>query len=139
MTASTELTLDRIAETFEFLDDWESRFTYLLDLGKRVPEMPLQDKTEATRVHGCQATVHLSARRGEAGRVELAADADAATVKGLIAILLTMYSGRTAQEILTIDAPAYFTKLGLEQHLSPTRRNGLHAMIQRIRAIAEAS
>ena len=132
------LTLDRIAETFEFLDDWESRFTYLLDLGRKVPPMPEDQKNELTRVHGCQATVFMSARPDAQRHIDLAAEADAATVNGLIAILLTMFSGKTPPEILATDAEGYFTKLGLEAHLSPTRRNGLHAMIKRIRAIAEA-
>ena len=138
MPAPHGLTVDRIADTFDFLDDWESRFTYLIDLGKKVPPMPEDQKNELTRVHGCQATVYMSAKADEQRHIDLSAEADAATVNGLIAILLTMYSGRTPQEILATDAEGFFTKLGLEEHLSPTRRNGLHAMIKRIRAIAEA-
>jgi sulfur transfer protein SufE len=134
----TNLTLERIAGNFAALDDWEQRFNYLLDLGKKLPPMEQADKTEPNRVHGCQATVFMKPRvAGSAPpRIELSAWADAATVCGLIVILLTMFSGKSPQEIAAIDAEAYFTKLGLEDHLSPTRRNGLHSMISRIRAIA---
>jgi cysteine desulfuration protein SufE len=132
------LTLERIAGNFAALDDWEQRFGYLLDLGKKLPPMDAADKTEASRVHGCQATVFMKPRLvGAPPHVHLSAWADAATVCGLITILLTMYSGKSPQEIASIDAESYFTKLGLEDHLSPTRRNGLHSMIQRIRAIAQ--
>lgn len=137
----TGLTLERIAGNFAALDDWEQRFNYLLDLGKKLPPMDSADKTEPNRVHGCQATVYLKPRVDTAAaatsRINLSAWADAATVCGLITILLTMYSGKSPSEIAAIDAESYFTKLGLEEHLSPTRRNGLHSMISRIRAIAQ--
>lgn len=139
MSTATGLNLDRIAENFEILDDWEDRFTYLIELGRKVPPMDQADMVEANRVHGCQATVYLKPRiEGDPPRIHLSANADAATVSGLIAILLTMYSGKTPREILDIDAESYFTQLGLEEHLSPTRRNGLHALIQRIRGNAKA-
>jgi cysteine desulfuration protein SufE len=140
MVAQTGLSLDRIAATFEALDDWEQRFSYLLDLGRKLPPMDAGEHVEGNRVHGCQATVFLKPTiEGSPPRLHLSAWADAATVCGLIAILLTMYSGRTLDEVRTIDAEEYFKKLGLEEHLSPTRRNGLHAMIHRIRAIATAA
>ena len=139
MQTVTGLNLDRIATTFESLDDWEQRFAYLLDLGKKLPPMDATDRIEANRVHGCQATVFLKPTiEGTPPRIQYSAWADAPTVCGLIAILLTMYSGKTIDEIGAINAPAYFQRLGLESHLSPTRRNGLHAMIQRIRNIAAA-
>ena len=137
-TIPAGLTLDRIAGNFAALDDWEQRFGYLLDLGKKLPPMDAADRTDANRVHGCQATVFMKPRLvGAPPHVHLSAWADAATVCGLITILLTMYSGKSPQEIASIDAESYFKKLGLEDHLSPTRRNGLHSMIQRIRAIAQ--
>ena len=140
MVAETGLSLDRIAANFEALDDWEQRFSYLLDLGKKLPPMEASEKVEPNRVHGCQATVFLKPTiAGSPPRLHLHAWADAATVCGLIAILLTMYSGRTLDEVRSVDAESYFQRLGLEEHLSPTRRNGLHAMIQRIRAIAAAA
>lgn len=137
MPTTTGLSLDRIAANFESLDDWEQRFSYLLDLGKKLPLMDVTDRIEPNRVHGCQATVFLKPSiEGAPPRLHFSAWADAPTVCGLITILLTMYSGKTLDEIISIDAGSYFTRLGLESHLSPTRRNGLHAMIQRIRAIA---
>ncbi len=122
------------------LDDWEDRFTYLIELGRKLPPMDEADKIETNRVLGCQATVFLKPIvQGDPPRLTFTATADAATVTGLIAILLTMYSGHTPQQILATDAESYFKKLGLEDHLSPTRRNGLHSMIQRIRAHAGAA
>lgn len=139
MTTTNGLDLDRIASNFEMLDEWEDRFTYLIDLGRKLPPMDKADMVEENRVHGCQATVYLKARPGgEPARLSITATADAATVSGLIAILLTMYSGKTPGEILSTDAESYFTRLGLAEHLSPTRRNGLHALIQRIRSVAKA-
>ncbi|MBI1374590.1 MAG: cysteine desulfuration protein SufE [Phycisphaera sp.] len=132
------LTIDEIVENFEFLGDWEERFTYVLDLGKRLPEMDEDDMVEANRVHGCQATVYFKPTVIDADPpvIHFDATADAHIVSGLIAILLTMYNDRTAEQILAVEAEPLFEKMGLEEHLSPTRRNGLHAMIKRIRAIA---
>lgn len=140
MQATTGLNLDKIAENFELLDEWEDRFTYLIELGRKLPPMDQADMVDANRVHGCQATVYLKPTHTDnPPSVHLSATADAATVCGLIAILLTMYSGKSPREILAIDAERYFKRLGLEEHLSPTRRNGLHSMIQRIRTIAQAA
>jgi len=139
-STATGLSLDKIASNFEALGDWEDRFTYLIELGRKLPPMNPADQTEAYRVHGCQATVYMKPTiRSEPKRIELSATTDAATVCGLIAILLTMYSGKSPAEILATDAESYFATLGLEDHLSPTRRNGLHSMISRIRAIAQAA
>jgi cysteine desulfuration protein SufE len=135
--SSTGLTLEKIAANFASLEDWEDRFTYLIELGRKLPAMDPADRAESNRVHGCQATVFLKPTTiGDPLTLRFAAWADAATVSGLLAILLTMYSGKTPREILAIDAESYFKRLGLEDHLSPTRRNGLHAVIRRIRAIA---
>jgi cysteine desulfuration protein SufE len=133
------LTLEKIAANFQSLDEWEDRFTYLIELGRKMPPMAEADKTETNRVHGCQATVYLKpTAEGEPPRLLFSAWADAATVCGLITILLTMYSGRSPQDIASYDAESYFRRLGLEEHLSPTRRNGLYSMIQKIRTIARA-
>lgn len=140
ISTPTGLTLEKIAANFESLDEWEDRFTYLIELGRKMPPMDAADKTEANRVHGCQATVFLKpTAEGNPPRLHFSAWADAATVCGLITILLTMYSGKLPQEIAKLEAESYFTRLGLEQHLSPTRRNGLHSMIQKIRSIAKAA
>lgn len=134
-----DVQLDRIIETFEFLGDWEERFTYLIDLGKKLPSMDEADRNEANRVHGCQATVWLKAEAvGNPPVMEFSAESDAFIVNGLIAILLSALNGKTPREVLDFDAPGLFTRLGLIEHLSPTRRNGLHSMIGRIREIAAA-
>jgi cysteine desulfuration protein SufE len=140
ISTPTGLTLEKIAANFESLDEWEDRFTYLIELGRKMPPMDEADKTEVNRVHGCQATVFLKPfAEGDPPRLHFSAWADAATVCGLITILLSMYSGKAPREIANYDAESYFKRLGLEEHLSPTRRNGLHAMIQKIRSIARAA
>lgn len=140
MSALDLLTIDELKENFELLGDWEQRFTYLLDLGRKVPKMDKADLIEAHRVHGCQSQVWLkmNVQPGEGGApiVRFIANSDAHIVNGLIAILLAMYNGKPAQEILATDAVAMFAELDLEEHLSPTRRNGLHAMVHRIRELA---
>lgn len=131
-----DVQIDRIIEAFEILDDWEERYRYLIDLGKKLKPMEAVDRVEANRVHGCQATVWLKARLNDAGHLELAAESDAFVVNGLIAILLCAYDKSTPREILALDARGLFDRLGLVEHLSPTRRNGLYAMIGRIHEIA---
>lgn len=128
-----------LIDDFELLGDWESRFTHLIDLGRKLPPMPPAEMTEANRVHGCQATVYMmdhTSGRGAPARIDFNATANAHIVNGLIAILRMIYIGRTPTEALAIDPEPIFAKLGLNEHLSPTRRNGLHAMLTRIRAIA---
>lgn len=127
--------IQEIEDTFEFLGDWEERFTYLIDLGKKLPEMPEADRVEANRVHGCQATVWLKADLDDDNRLSLRAVSDAHIVNGLIAIMLSLYDGTTPAEARAIDAKAVVDRLGLSEHLSPTRRNGLWAMIERIAAL----
>jgi len=136
--SNEQLTIDEIVDNFEFLGDWEERFTYVLDLGKKLPPMDEADMIEQNRVHGCQATVYYKPTvvAADPPVIHFDATADAHIVSGLIAILLVMYNDRTPQQILDIDAESIFRKIGLEDHLSPTRRNGLHAMIKRIREVA---
>ncbi len=124
--------ITEIEETFEFLDDWEERFSYLIDLGKKLPTMDEAFKVETNRVHGCQASVWLWVDMDEDHRLELQAISDAHIVNGLIAIMLSLYDGLTPQEARAVDAKAVVDRLGLSDHLSPTRRNGLWAMIERI-------
>lgn len=136
--ALDEITIERIQETFDFLDDWEERFTFVLDLGRKLPPMDEAEKTEANRVHGCQATVYMKAivEMNGVPRLVLSATSDAHIVNGLIAILVVMYSGKTPDEIMKVEAESILTGMGLEAHLSPTRRNGLHSMLKRIRQLA---
>jgi len=123
-----------LIEEFGFFDNWIDRYQYLIDLGRRLPEFPDADMIEANKIKGCQSQVWFVARRDE-DRLQFRAISDAAIVSGLIALLLRIYSGRKPQEIL--DTPADFVSaLELEQHLSPTRSNGLAAMLQAIRAFA---
>lgn len=131
-------TLEEIIETFELLGDWEERFGYIIDLGKRLPPMPESDRTDEARVHGCQAQVWLKLERDrdESPRLRIRAISDAHIVNGLIAIVMSMYNGRTAAEAMAVDAAKILAELELDAHLSGTRRNGLDAMIRRIRALA---
>ena len=132
--------LEDLKETFGFLDDWEERYAYIIELGKGLPPMDEALKTEATKVRGCTSQVWMIGRErvDAAGRVclDLVADSDAYIVRGLIRILHILYSGRPKAEIAAIDAEAFLHQLGLDQHLSPSRRNGLFSMLERIRALA---
>jgi SufE protein probably involved in Fe-S center assembly len=118
-----------------FLDDWEDRYRYVIDLGKSLPPMDEALKTPATKVDGCASQVWLHPNRAD-GRIDFDGDSDAMIVKGLIAVLRSLYGRRTPQEILAIDAQASLGKLGLDQALSAQRSNGLRAMVARLRDIA---
>ena len=138
MTSTLKTGVDELIENFELLGDWESRFAYLIDLGKALPPMDEADKCEDNRVHGCQAQVWMKFDPEAEGKITISADSDAFIVKGLIAVLLLIYSGKSAKEILNTDGSAMLSKLQLAEHLSPTRKNGLFHMVQRIRELAEA-
>ena len=138
MTSTLKIGMDELVENFELLGDWESRFAYLIDLGKALPPMDEADKCEDNRVHGCQAQVWMKFDPEAEGKITISADSDAFIVKGLIAVLLLIYSGKPAREILNTDGSAVLSKLQLAEHLSPTRKNGLFHMVQRIRELAEA-
>ena len=127
---------DAIVEEFAFFGDWTERYQYLIDLGRRLPPLPDELKTDAHKVHGCQSQVWLVSG-GDSQKMEFRAISDSAIVSGLIALLLRVYSGRSAREIL--DTPPRFVEaIGLAQHLSPTRSNGLAAMLKRIKDEARA-
>ena len=132
------MTIDELLETFDSLEDWDERCDYLIDLGFDLPEFPQQGKTEENRVRGCQSNVWLVAEVRENGRptIQISADSDSMIVRGLIAVLLTIFSGRTPEEILETDVRTIFERLGLDRHLSSTRRNGLYGMVNRIRTLA---
>jgi cysteine desulfurase/selenocysteine lyase len=125
---------DELAADFEFLSDWDQRHEYLVELGDKLPAMPGEMKTDANRVRGCMSTVHLSARKkpGSKDTLEFLADSDAAIVRGLIAVLQKICSGQSARAVLDFDITAVLKQLGLDEHLSMGRRNGLAGMIQRI-------
>ncbi|MET0231454.1 MAG: SufE family protein [Rhodanobacteraceae bacterium] len=121
----------QIAEEFAFFGDWTERYQYLIDLGRKLPPFPQALKTDAYKVTGCQSQVWL-VPSGDAHRLEFQATSDSAIVSGLIALLLRVYSGRSASEILATE-PTFIEAIGLAKHLSPTRSNGLAAMLAAIR------
>ena len=139
MSQAPTMTIEELLEEFEELLDWEEQCDFLIDLGFELPEFPTDYKSEANIVHGCQSLVWLVAEPVDEDGVttiKIQADSDAMIVKGLIAVLLATYSGKTPQQILETDIEGQFERMGLNQHLSSTRRNGLHGMVQRIRNFA---
>lgn len=123
-----------LIEEFAFFDDWMDRYQYIVDLGRRLPEFQDSEKTEANRIKGCQSQVWFVAEHRD-GRLYFRAISDAAIVSGLIAILLRIYSGREPRAILDSE-DEFVATLGLEQHLSPTRSNGLASMMRAIKSFA---
>lgn len=123
-----------VIEEFAFFDDWMDRYQYLIDLGRRLPPLPEHELVDTNKIKGCQSQVWFVAERRD-DRLTFRAISDAAIVSGLIALLLRIYSGRRAQEILDTP-PDFIAALALQQHLSPTRSNGLSSMLEAIRAFA---
>ena len=132
-------TLDDVLADFDFLDDWEERYAYIIDLGKQLPAFPDEDRVEENYVHGCQSQVWLIHHYDEAsGKLFLLIDSDAMIVRGLAAIILVALNGKTPRELLATDIDELFEQLDLFRHISPTRGNGLRAMVGKIRDIAAA-
>ncbi|KGJ10528.1 SufE family protein (plasmid) [Paracoccus versutus] len=129
---------EEIAETFDFLEDWEERYRHVIELGKAMAPMDASLQVPATKVEGCASQVWIMPRI-EAGRFDFQGDSDALIVRGLIAILHALYSGVPVGEVAAIDASAELGRLGLEEHLSAQRSNGLRAMVERIRLLAAAA
>lgn len=134
-------TIDTIKDDFSFLEDWEDRYRYLIDLGNDLPKFPETDKTDTNKVRGCVSQVWLTTRIEVNGEpvLHFAGDSDAMIVRGLVAVMLALYSGRSAREIIEIDAEETFRQLGLDEHLTPQRANGLRAMVERIKHEASKS
>jgi cysteine desulfuration protein SufE len=134
---------EEIAETFEFLDDWEDRYRHVIELGKAMPELDEAFRVPATKVDGCASQVWLLPRiagQGASARFDFQGESDAMIVRGLIAILHALYSGLSVADVLKVDATAELKRLGLDEHLSQQRSNGVRAMIGRVRKLAtEAS
>jgi cysteine desulfuration protein SufE len=129
--------LPELLENFEFLDDWMERYRYIIELGKRLPEMPEAQRTADNKVLGCQSQVWLvTAPSDDPNVMVFEADSDAHIVRGLVAMLLVMFSGKTRAEIAELDPRPTFAELGLDQHLSQGRSNGLLSMVGRIKALA---
>ncbi len=132
---SIEAAQREIVEEFALFDDWMDRYQYLIDLGRKLPELDQSEMTDDRLLAGCQSQVWLITE-GDAERLDFRANSDAAIVSGLIALLLKVYSGRSAREIIE-SQPQFVADIGLSEHLSPTRANGLNAMLGEIRRQAE--
>jgi cysteine desulfuration protein SufE len=133
---------DEILADFELLDDWEDRYRYVIELGRKLEPLPEAERSPANKVQGCVSQVWLSTQvdqGGDSPRLSFLGDSDAHIVRGLIAILFSLYSGKTAEEIARIDAGQKLGRLHLKEHLTPQRSNGLMAMVKRIRSDAEAA
>jgi cysteine desulfuration protein SufE len=130
--------LETIQSDFELLDDWEDRYRYIIDLGRALPPLLDAEKNEATKVQGCASQVWLVTSMTPAPdtTITFRGESDAHIVRGLVALVLTIYSGKTASDILKLDGMAVLRDLGLDQHLSPQRSNGLKSMMDRIRSDA---
>lgn len=137
------MTIDEIIENFSFLEDWEDRYRYVIELGRMLEPLPPELKTDDNKVHGCASQVWLATSmkyhdRGEPS-LTIRGDSDAHIVRGLVAILLSLCSGKTASEILKADPAALFVQLGLQEHLTPQRSNGFRSMVARIQAEAKGA
>ncbi len=132
------ITTEDILDTLGFFDDWEERYKYIIDLGKQLPAMPDDKKTDVYLLRGCQSQVWIDHTISD-GKLIIEADSDAHIVKGLLGVVLAAYNGKTPSEARTFDIDGYFSEIDLIKHLSPTRGNGIRAMVQTIQAIAAAA
>jgi len=129
---SAQQEAEEIIAEFSFFDDWADRYQHLIDQGRRLPQIRPEWRDEAHLLKGCQSVVYFGAETDQQGHIHFSASSDAAIVQGLIALLLRVYSGRLPAEILTTE-PSFLSAIGLDKHLSPTRKNGLASMIEAIR------
>ena len=137
------MSINEIVENFSLLEEWDDRYRYLIELGRALPPLPDTARTDANKVQGCASQVWLATSikpNGAAGPLlNFEGDSDAHIVRGLIAILFALFSGKGAKDILSTDAVALFEKLGLREHLTPQRSNGFRSMVERIRRDANAA
>jgi cysteine desulfuration protein SufE len=134
--------IDEIVSNFELLDDWDERYRYLIELGRLMEKLPEVAYTDQNKVRGCASQVWLTMRLDDAQnppRLHLVGDSDAHIVRGLVALLISLYNGKTPAEAVATDAQALFRKLELEEHLTPQRSNGVRSMVERIRKDAQAA
>jgi cysteine desulfuration protein SufE len=134
--SQSAVSVDEIVADFDLLEDWEDRYRYVIELGRKLQPLPEADRNETNKVQGCVSQVWLSTNvnsDNRAPRLSFIGDSDAHIVRGLIAILFALYSGKTADAILDVDANAVLGRLHLKEHLTPQRSNGLLAMVERIR------
>lgn len=139
----TESALDRIRSDLSIMDDWEDRYRYIIELGRALPALPDDLRTDTNKVRGCASQVWLATniRRADGGGspiMELQGDSDAHIVRGLVAVLFAVYQGKSTEEILRTDAKTVFAELGLKEHLTPQRSNGFASMVERIMRDARA-
>lgn len=126
-----------ITDDLDFLGDWDARYQYIIDLGRQVPSIPENLRLDEFIVHGCQSDVWLiPSREGDVFQFQV--DSDAVIVRGLLGLIMAAYHGKTAQEIVDFDMAGFFAAIDLEKHLSPTRGNGLRAIVKKIQGLAEA-
>ena len=130
--------IDDIIDTFDLLGDWDQRYQYLVEIGERLPAMDPPDKTDANRVMECMSTVHVVAKplNGSDDRLRFEADCDTAIIKGVVALLVGLFSGKTAAQIEETDVDALFEGLKLEEHLSPNRHVGVYAIVNKMKGQA---
>jgi cysteine desulfuration protein SufE len=140
---SQAMTIDEIIENFALLDEWDDRYRYVIELGRSLAPLNGQDRNDTNKVQGCASQVWLSTTvqpNGQAGPLlSFIGDSDAHIVRGLIAILFAIYSGKHARDILATDAVALFERLGLKEHLTPQRSNGFRSMVERIKSDARSA
>lgn len=134
--SATDPVIEDIVDEFDLLGDWEERYRYLIDLGRQLPPLADAERVDANKVQGCVSQVWLILSREADGTLTIRGDSDAHIVKGLVALLIRLYSGRGADAILAIDAREVLSRVGLAEHLSPQRSNGLASMLLRIREVA---
>ncbi|MEC7701111.1 MAG: SufE family protein [Pseudomonadota bacterium] len=127
---------NELIENFGFFDDWEERYGYLIDLGEQLPPMDDALKDDINFVKGCTSKVWMVGHFNDEGQLQLIADSDAKIVRGLIAVLMCVYNNQSKTDIKSTDINDVFGQLGLEAHLSPNRRNGFYAMVERVKALA---
>lgn len=132
--------LDELCETFEYLEEWDERYEYIIEMGRQLPPMPQGTQTGENQVHGCMSTVWLVAEVDpNDGTLKIVADSDSLIVKGLIVILTAAFARKSPEDILQFEATDLFARFGLNQHLSPNRRNGLFSMVKRVKELAAES
>lgn len=134
------MTIERLMDAFELLTDWQERYDYISELGAKLPPMPEAEKTDETRVHGCISRVWITGRAsGDPVVIEYRADGEGPIIRGLVALLVMLFQGRTREEVLALDAEGVIEKLGLDENLSPNRHIGMYAMVEKIKGIARAA
>ncbi|MPZ56942.1 MAG: cysteine desulfuration protein SufE [Rhizobiales bacterium] len=137
------MTIDEILDNFSLLDSWDDRYRYVIELGRGLELLPESERNDANKVQGCASQVWLATHRRSSGNggpiLTFVGDSDAHIVRGLIAILLVLYSGKAARDIAATDAVALFNRLGLREHLTPQRSNGFRSMVERIKSDARAA